>query len=32
MKCTGKKEKLDNIIKIGEHEIERVQEFKCLRT
>jgi hypothetical protein len=32
MKCTRKKEKLDNIIKIGEHEIERVQEFKYLGT
>jgi hypothetical protein len=32
MKCTGKKEKLDNVIKIGEHEVERVQEFKYLRT
>jgi hypothetical protein len=30
MKCTGKKEKLDNTIKIGEHE--RVQEFKYLGT
>jgi hypothetical protein len=30
MKCTRKKEKLDNIIKIGEHEIERVKEFKYL--
>jgi hypothetical protein len=32
MKCTGKKEKLYNIIKTGEHEIERVQEFKYLGT
>jgi hypothetical protein len=32
MKCTRKKEKLDNIIKIGKHEIERVQEFKYLGT
>jgi hypothetical protein len=32
MKCTRKKEKLDNTIKIGEHEIERVQEFKYLGT
>jgi hypothetical protein len=32
MKCTRKKEKLDNIIKIGDHEIERVQEFKYLET
>jgi mannose/fructose/N-acetylgalactosamine-specific phosphotransferase system component IIB len=32
MKCTRKKEKLDNIIKIGEHEIERVQELKYLGT
>jgi mannose/fructose/N-acetylgalactosamine-specific phosphotransferase system component IIB len=32
MKCTRKKEKLDKIIKIGEHEIERVQEFKYLGT
>jgi mannose/fructose/N-acetylgalactosamine-specific phosphotransferase system component IIB len=32
MKRTRKKEKLDNIIQIGEHEIERVQEFKYLGT
>jgi hypothetical protein len=32
MKCTRKKEELDNKIKIGEHEIERVQEFKYLGT
>jgi hypothetical protein len=31
-KCTRNKEKLDNTIKIGEHEIERVQEFKYLGT